>query len=97
MTYVEVQPLAEQELAEAAGWYEEQAPGVGLEFLRAVDATFAAIGREPSMFPLMYRDLRRALLRRFPYKVYFVVRDDRVTVVAVVHGRRHPRVWRRRA
>jgi hypothetical protein len=51
VTYVEVQPLAEQELAEAAGWYEEQAPGVGLEFLRAVDATFAAIGREPSMFP----------------------------------------------
>lgn len=97
MTSFRVRPLAEQDIAEAFVWYEEQATGLGLEFMRAVDASFAAIQRSPMIYPVVYRDLRRALLRRFPYKVFFAQREDRIDVLAVVHGRRHPRVWRRRA
>lgn len=92
-----VRPLAEEDLGEAFLWYEDQLPGLGHEFLRAVDAAFAAIQRGPERYPLVYRDLRRVLVRRFPYKVYFAARAGRIEVLAVIHGRRHPRRWRRRA
>lgn len=92
-----IRPLAQQDIAEAYDWYEEQATGLGHEFLRAMDAILARIERTPGAYPKVYRELRRALLRRFPYKVYFRLEGDQPVVLAVVHHRRHPRSWRRRA
>ena len=88
---------AEADLATAYDWYEAQSPGLGAEFLRAVDATFAATQRTPALFPTVRGRTRRALLRRFPYGVFFTAADDGVVVLAVVHSRRHPRVWQSRA
>ncbi len=48
----------------------------------------------PLQFPNVGENIRRALLRRFPYAIYFVVRDEsRVAVIAILHQRRNPRVW----
>lgn len=58
---------AEADIADAALWYEQRAPGLGAEFLRAVDVTLAEVARMPERFPVVYRESRRALLRRFPY------------------------------
>lgn len=88
---------AEMELAEAFDWYEEQAPGLGGDFILAVDATFRAIVRNPNQFPVHYRSARRAVLRRFPYCVYFHVDEKRVVVLSVFHARRDPRHWEERA
>ena len=88
---------AETDLTTAYDWYEEQSPGLGAEFLRAVEAVFAAVQRTPGLFPAVRGRARRALLRRFPYGVFFTASDDEVVVLAVVHGRRHPRVWQSRA
>jgi plasmid stabilization system protein ParE len=87
---------AEAEIAEAAHWYERRAVGLGAEFVRSVDACFAIISRQPDIFPVVYRQTRMALLRRFPYLVIYRVFPDFVSVVAVVHGRRHPRHWKTR-
>lgn len=92
-----VRPLAEADLESAFAWYESQSPSLGLEFLRAVDACLGAIAATPLVYPVVYRGLRRALLRRFPYGVYFQVDDATVRVVACIHCRQHPRRWRRRA
>lgn len=85
---------AEADIAEAALWYERRAVGLGAEFVRSVDACFAIISRQPDIFPVVYRQTRMALLRRFPYLVIYRVFPDFVSVVAVVHGRRHPRHWK---
>lgn len=60
-----IRPEAEADLREAYAWYEEQRPGLGDEFLRAVDDCLAAIRRYPMMHPLVHREARRALARRF--------------------------------
>jgi plasmid stabilization system protein ParE len=91
-----VRPLAEGDLADAAGWYENEQSGLAVRFLNEVDRTFSTIRDRPLQFPVVRRDLRRALLHTFPYAVYFLLSDDDVTVVAVLHQRRNPKVWRDR-
>jgi plasmid stabilization system protein ParE len=89
-------PEAEDDLLDAADWYDAQQPGLGDAFLRSVDASFARIGRFPRSFPANDRDIRSALLRRFPYAVLFRIRETRIEVVAIWHGRRGPEGWRER-
>jgi len=91
-----VRPLAEADVQAGFLWYEPQAEGLGHEFLRAVDACYAAIERWPEAYPVVYKRYRRALLRRFPYIVYFSVSDTTIEVVACTHGRQHPTWWHRR-
>jgi plasmid stabilization system protein ParE len=76
--------------------YEQRAQGLGTEFLRALDVSFAEITPMPERFAAVHRECRRALLRRFPYAVYFVATPDRISVVACMHARRDPRRWEER-
>lgn len=92
-----VREAAEADISEAARWYAQRSPGLGAEFLRAVDVTLAEIARMPERYPLVRGRARRALLRRFPYAVYFVATPDLVSVFACLHARRDPRRWRERS
>jgi len=92
-----VREAAEADIAEAARWYEQRSPGLGSEFLRAVDVTLAEVARMPERYPLVRGRARRALLRRFPYAVFFVASPDLVSVFACLHARRDPRHWRERS
>lgn len=77
-------------------WYEAQRQGLGHEFLAAADTLVNAVAEHPLRYPLVRRNTRRALLRRFPYAVYFRIYGDIVVVVACMHGRRNPRRWQGR-
>jgi plasmid stabilization system protein ParE len=87
---------AEQDLAMAHAWHNEKVPGLGAEFLAVVERTLESIQDNPARFPLIYRELRRALIRRFPYGVFFVCDSRRITVLAVMHTAREPGKWQRR-
>jgi toxin ParE1/3/4 len=89
-------PEAEAELLDAQSWYEGERVGLGAIFAAAVETTFAAILRDPLAYPRVKGDTRRALVRRFPYAVYFRPVDDEIIVLAVMHGHRSPRQWRSR-
>lgn len=91
-----VRGAAEADIKEAARWYERRSPGLGTEFLRAVDVALAEIARTPERYPVVRGSARRALLRRFPYAVYFVATSDLVSVLACMHARRNPRRWQGR-
>ena len=67
-----VTPDAEAELLEAAQWYEDRRGGLSTDFLLHLEATFDAVNRRPNWFPFAHGDLRRALMKRFPYAVYFL-------------------------
>lgn len=96
MLRLRVRPEAEQDLEEAASWYEEQRPGLGNEFLDEVLRTFGKISEQPALYPLLHRNTRRALTLRFPFGVYYRVQEETIVVVAVMHGSRSPRRWKQR-
>lgn len=92
-----IRPEAEADLDEAYQWYEEQAPGLGADFLLCVDAIMASIERNPQLYPVLHKDIvRRALLRRFPYGVFFAEGKRNISVIGVLHAKRSPKVWQDR-
>jgi plasmid stabilization system protein ParE len=87
---------AQADLAVAFRWYQGQSPGLGFEFLRAVDACLASIQRSPLAYPAVHGRLRRAMLRKFPYGVFYLATGEVVSVLACLHAKRDPHVWRSR-
>ena len=94
---VRLRPEAELDLADAALWYEEQRPGLGHQFLDEALSVLSTISESPLMYPMVHRNTRRALARRFPFGVYFRVEATTVVVVAIMHGSRNPHRWKSRA
>ena len=91
-----VRPLAQEDLLEAQRWYEAQQSGLGGEFRAAIDSVFGRLVDNPHLYPLVYRGLRRAVVRRFPYLMYFAAEAEVITVVACLHSRRRPGLVRTR-
>jgi plasmid stabilization system protein ParE len=91
-----LRPQAETELLDARDWYEAQRPGLGEAFATEIDQALARIVEAPLAFPRVHGETGRALLRRFPYAIYFHAMPDEVVVLAVIHGRRHPGRWQSR-
>ena len=97
MTYaVRIRPDAERDLEDAANWYELQRQGLGLEFLDSVEETLGLIQKHPSMFPVVHKNSRRALIHKFPFGVHYVIADETIVVLAVMHGSRDPKRWKSR-
>lgn len=92
-----VRPLAKADLADAYSWYEGEQVGLGKSFLDQIGLALNRIAARPEGYPVVEQDVRRALVRRFPFSIYFRVQGDIVRVIAVIHQRRHPNTWRRRA
>ncbi len=91
-----VRAEAEEDLAEARRWYENRREGLGDELIEQVDATFERIRRMPLVPAVKYKNVRRVLLKRFPYAVFYHVDDDQITIIAVHHTSRDPRGWQSR-
>jgi plasmid stabilization system protein ParE len=88
---------ARAEFDEAFDWYEQQRAGLGIEFAEQVQAVFDRISGMPELHAMVYKDVRKALVRKFPYSVFYRVRAGRVIVLAVFHSKRSPTVWKSRA
>ncbi len=92
-----IRPEAERDLLDAATWYEQQRQGLGHEFLNQVEAVFPTIRETPQIYPIVHRNTRRAVIRRFPFCVYYRLEEGTIIVVAVLHASRNPRRWKDRA
>jgi plasmid stabilization system protein ParE len=88
---------AEADIDDTFRWYETRRVGLGREFVEEVDSAFARALAAPNSFPVAYRGLRRLVLKRFPYLVYFRQHEEAVQVFGVLHGRRDRRQLRRRS
>jgi plasmid stabilization system protein ParE len=87
---------ARAELTAAQDWYEAEATGLGRRFRGEIDRTVRRIAENPRQFPLLFKTLRRARVKTFPYALFFSTTDDALIVVACFHGSRDPRRWQRR-
>jgi toxin ParE1/3/4 len=93
---VRLTKVAEREIAHAAKWYERKREGLGAEFVGRVRQAVEQIAENPQGYALLFRDLRRANFRQFPYALWFQVRPDKSLVVACLHGKRSPTLAKER-
>lgn len=94
---IRFRPAAAREFAADFRYYERDYPGRGARFVAAVDAALAQISTAPLRFAILYEpDIRSAKVRRFPYRVAYVVVEGAIDVIAVAHAKRRPAYWRRR-
>jgi plasmid stabilization system protein ParE len=91
-----VRPQAEIDVADAVAWYEDQRAGLGNQLLDEIESVMERVVHSPFQFPQIRDEVRRALLRRFPYSVYFRMSHETVDIIAVLHQHRDPRTWQTR-
>jgi hypothetical protein len=96
MWRLDVSSEAELEIFEAALRYEHEREGLGFRFEEQVTTVFSRLLENPFQFPIVEEDARRALVRDFPYGVFFTTQADLITVLAVLHLHRHPDTWKPR-
>lgn len=99
MSWPQLHPAAERELAEAVNWYEERSSGLGGKLYTAVDRVMSDIGRSPELYAVWQQNqrYRRAVIRDFPYALFYRVYEARTVVLAVAHTSRRPGYWLDRA
>jgi plasmid stabilization system protein ParE len=83
--------IARLEFEDAEAWYNLKRPGWGSQFKEEVDQTLDRVSDAPEQFRKVRGEIRRAVLRRFPFTIHFLAEDDRIIVLAVYHGKRDPR------
>lgn len=91
-----IKPLAESDATEAAKWYNNKSEGLGNAFLLALDAKIDAIRRNPNHFPIVHKNIHRALTERFPFGIFFIVENGTIYVLAILHTSRNPKIWNNR-
>ena len=98
MSHLIVRLEAENDLTEAALWYEDHDDGLGLELTVEIRSAIQRAIQNPRAYPQLRRrpEVRRILSHRFPYRIFYIVREGAIIVFAVLHAARHDHHWRRR-
>jgi len=93
-----IRPEAEADITEASLWYDQREAGLGAELVSEIRAATTRVLNDPEAFLRLREspEVRRVLTRRFPYRIFFIVRPDALVVFAVLHAGRHDRIWKRR-
>lgn len=94
---VYLRPEAEGDVTDAAAWYQSQRPELGHEFLAEIVKALARITNQPRAYPRVHKEVRRILLRRFPFGIFYLDEDNRLVVIAVMHASRSPQRWKARS
>jgi plasmid stabilization system protein ParE len=90
-----LRPRAEKDIEAARDWYDAQRPGLGEEFLVAVEERLEMVREFPEASPEIYRKVRRAVVRRFPFLIFYMLAPGKAVVLAVLHASRNPEAWPR--
>jgi plasmid stabilization system protein ParE len=86
-----IRPNAEADLREARLWYDSQRPGLGDELLDEFGRAICLLEEQPERRPIYYNGFRRLLARRFPYKIFYRIEENRVIVFRILHAKRDHR------
>lgn len=91
------QPEAEAELLEAVPYYGSTDPNGEDRFLAAVDQHVREIASSPQRFPMVGRAIRRCVVRKYPFIIFFKEHPDHIRILSVAHTSRHPDYWKKRS
>jgi toxin ParE1/3/4 len=84
---------AEIEMFEASAYYEMQAHDLGVNFLDIIEEAVAEIAEHPHTWPEIDYEIRRRVVRRFPYSILYRIHIDEIIIVAVMHQKQKPNYW----
>jgi plasmid stabilization system protein ParE len=93
---VEFLRAAKLDLFQAKNWYNLQRKNLENEFLFEIDILQAQILTNPEQFPKSRNEIRKAVLKRFPFCLYFVLKSNTIKIIAVFHNSRNPIIWKER-
>ena len=93
---IRFQSAAELDLAEAFNWYEKQQSGLGAALLSEVERGLRLICAAPERFPVVHKSIRRMLIARFPFGIFYQQFGNTIAVFAVMHASRDPGRWQQR-
>jgi plasmid stabilization system protein ParE len=93
---VYIRPEAEADLDDAALWYQTQAAGLGYEFLDEIKKTLQIMADNPEIFQEIYKNVRRAIVQRFPFVIYYQIEEETIVVLGIIHASRNPHNWKKR-
>jgi hypothetical protein len=89
-------PQFRNDLAAGYDWYEAQQAGLGEDFLSAVLASVRSIEPYAHLFAAVHGDVRRAMVPRFPFALFYLIEPRRIVVLRMLHTARNPNLWPRR-
>ena len=93
---IEFHPDAISELNEAVDYYESKEYGLGLDFTAEVISTINRIISYPGAWPLLFGQISRCLVKRYPYGILYSIEHDRIYIVALMNLYRNPEYWKKR-
>lgn len=93
---ISVRKEAEADIIEAFEYYESCQKNLGRVFLQCIEESLTKIQKNPLFYKEIYQHVRRIFINRFPYGVYFVILEDTLLVIGVIHARKNPRHWKKR-
>lgn len=92
---VKIEPEAIADIQEITDWYNEQQAGLGKRFQSSTIKQINSLGKNPQIYTVRYKEIRCALIKKFPYMVHFFINDENSTVevLAVISTSRNPKIW----
>ena len=91
-----IRPEAESDIKDAYEWYEAQRKGLGEGFLLCIEEALSRVSRNPEVYSAVYKNVRRVLIHRFPFGIFFIESEESISVLAILHARRNPKMWKGR-
>ena len=81
---------AQAEFDEAFDWYESQRSGLGVDFIDSLAIVINRINTNPKFYSIIFQDIRRAIVRKFPYAIFYRIEAEQITIIAIFHSKRDP-------
>ena len=91
-----LRPEARVDLLDAFHWYQKQQAGLGHDFKLCVDNALSKLVKNPSFYKKVHNDIRRVIIKKFPFGIFYVIQENKVIILAVLHARRNPGKWKSR-
>jgi plasmid stabilization system protein ParE len=88
---------AQAEFDQAFDWYEQQQAELGVDFLNKIAETLTRIEALPESYEVVFGRVRRSVVEKFPYSIFYQIEADQITVLAIFHGKRDPQTWQLRS
>jgi plasmid stabilization system protein ParE len=87
---VKIEPDAQNDLEEAAIWYENQKENLGEEFSDEVYSKIKVINENPKLYQIAFKNIRSAVLDQFPFSIFYFLRNKFIHIFAILHQSRNP-------
>jgi plasmid stabilization system protein ParE len=89
-------PFAELDIKESVNFYKDKSQKTALEFIESFNIAFNLIIDNPKTFPIVKTNIRKFIMKKFPFCIYFIDNIDKIYILAVFHTKRNPYIWEKR-